>query len=149
MPILDENGEKIVMTSENMPSGGVDIVFDFPAGVTAENYTQYKIVVIHMFGEGANPGQTEILTPTVSADGIKVHVNSLSPFAVAAVKLAETKDDSGKTNNDSGKKDTQQQDKKASTPKTGDDNAIVLWTVLFLACGTAAVVVSKKKIYDR
>jgi hypothetical protein len=42
-----------------------------------------------MFTTGENAGRTENLSYTKTADGLQVHVNSLSPFAIGYVKKAD------------------------------------------------------------
>lgn len=74
------DGEWIVVTEENFPEEGVEVLIPYPAGTSAESH---KFAVAHLISSGEKLGQIEILVPEETEDGLLVKVHSLSPFAVA------------------------------------------------------------------
>ena len=84
-PALDENGNKIEVTDENFPAEGVDVVFAYPVDAeTGETITNadYLFTIVHLLADGTLDvyPESEIF---FSEDGMSVHVDELSPFAVA------------------------------------------------------------------
>lgn len=63
-------------TSEDFPAGGLDVTLAYPEGTTA---AEYDFIVTHMCSDGS----IETLLPAKESNGLKVHVNSLSPFGIA------------------------------------------------------------------
>ncbi len=73
-------------TKENFPEEGFDVVLPYPEGTNAEDY---DFTVAHMFGadmNGNKAGNVEILEAEETENGLKVHVDSLSPFAISWVE---------------------------------------------------------------
>jgi LPXTG-motif cell wall-anchored protein len=75
-------------TKDNFPAEGFDVVLPYPEGTNAEDY---DFTVAHMFGadmNGNKAGDVEILDVEETEDGLKVHVDSLSPFAISWIETA-------------------------------------------------------------
>lgn len=70
-------------TKDTMPKDGVDVILPYPEGT---NMNDYNFVVSHLIvndWNGQVPGTVEWPEITKTDKGLKVHVMSLSPFAVA------------------------------------------------------------------
>lgn len=84
--MLDFGDGSLIEAEENsFPAGGMDVWFDLPDGVTAENFSQFDIEVAHMLCTRNRAGEVELLKdPELDAANgkLKVHVGSFSPFAI-------------------------------------------------------------------
>ena len=84
--MLDFGDGSLIEAEENsFPAGGMDVLFDLPDGVTAENFSQFDIEVAHMLCTRDHAGEVELLKdPELDAANgkLKVHVGSFSPFAI-------------------------------------------------------------------
>ena len=67
------------VTKENFPKEGLEVAFDLPAGIKAEEVDQYDFLIAHLKEDGT----TELLKPTLKEDKLVVVVSGLSPFAVS------------------------------------------------------------------
>lgn len=88
--VQEVNGNKIIVTPENFPEDGVDVVFKWAdIGIDPEEKDNYKFVIAHLVSStanGATPGVIEIFEDNAiekTDAGLKIHVYSLSPFAIA------------------------------------------------------------------
>lgn len=125
LKMLNADGEWEVVTEENFPEEGIDVVIPYPEGTNA---TDYDFVISHLISSGEKAGQVEILNGTKEADGIHVHVYSLSPFGVAYEK-AELNAPAD-----------------PSVPQTGDMNSIGLWlTTMTASLGTVVACAKKRR----
>lgn len=105
-----EDGVEIWKPVENdsFPEEGVDVLLDYPQGT---NMTQYDFVVAHLMLSGDRKGEIEYLAPTLTEEGLVVHVNGASPFAVRW----ERKPDSNEPGEDPDEKPDEE-------PGSGDNN---------------------------
>ncbi|MCR5295347.1 MAG: hypothetical protein K6E30_09300 [Lachnospiraceae bacterium] len=79
----------IIADEETFPTAGVDLLFAYPEGTNSEDY---EFVVAHLITTSVNgqeAGGLEFLAPEKTADGLKVHVRSASPFAIGWNALEE------------------------------------------------------------
>ncbi len=77
-------------TPEHFPAGGITVKLLYSELGTTDS--SYDFTVIHMFTTSMNghePGETESITPTKEADGIRFTVTSLSPFAIGWSKKTD------------------------------------------------------------
>jgi uncharacterized repeat protein (TIGR01451 family) len=124
----DGKGE-VEATADDFP---LTITLDYPETIaTAGNYNKYVYTVTHLKDDGT----VETLACEKTADGLKVTVNSLSPIAISWKDAPVTNSGNGSSV------------KGSNVPNTGDNSAIVLWTVMLGVCamGAVTVVASKKK----
>ena len=70
-------GEEV--TKENFPQEGLEVAFDLPNDIKAEEADNYDFLIAHL----KNDGNTELLKPTLKDGKLVVTVHSLSPFAVS------------------------------------------------------------------
>ena len=121
-------------TKETMPEGGVDIYLPYPKGT---NKVDYDFTVSHLVTQdwdtAKKPGTVEELTPVKEDNGLKVHVTSASPFAVAWKPVAN--DDDG--SNDEGESG---QNVTTTAMKTGDNMNVsaIIWSIVLLAAAAGA-----------
>ena len=86
--MLDFGDGILIEAEENsFPAGGMDVWFDLPDAVTAENFSQFDIEVAHMLCTRDHAGEVELLkgndlTLDAANGKLKVHVGSFSPFAI-------------------------------------------------------------------
>lgn len=86
--MLDFGDGILIEAEENsFPAGGIDVWFDLPDAVTAENFSQFDIEVAHMLCTRDHAGEVELLkgndlTLDAANGKLKVHVGSFSPFAI-------------------------------------------------------------------
>lgn len=79
------DGIQIEADENSFPAGGIDVWFDLPDGMTAENFSQFDIELAHMLCTRDHAGEVELLKdPELDAANgkLKVHVSSFSPFAI-------------------------------------------------------------------
>ncbi len=76
LKVQKEDGTWEKAAAEDFPENGLEVVIPYPENVDPD---KYSFTVAHMKADGS----VEILKATKTADGLKVKVNSLSPFAVA------------------------------------------------------------------
>ncbi len=85
-------------TAENFPEGGLTVILPYPEGTNKE---EYDFTVIHMFTTsafGKTPGDTEILDPVKTDEGLQVTLTGLSPIIVAWKLITQS---SGETETES------------------------------------------------
>ena len=70
-------GEEV--TKENFPQEGLEVAFDLPNDIKAEEADNYDFLIAHL----KNDGNTELLKPVLKDGKLVVTVHSLSPFAVS------------------------------------------------------------------
>ena len=70
-------GEEV--TKENFPQEGLEVAFDLPNDIKAEEADNYDFFIAHL----KNDGNTELLKPALKDGKLVVTVHSLSPFAVS------------------------------------------------------------------
>ena len=70
-------GEEV--TKENFPQEGLEVAFDLPNDIKAEEAENYDFLIAHL----KNDGNTELLKPALKDGKLVVTVYSLSPFAVS------------------------------------------------------------------
>ena len=70
-------GEEV--TKENFPQEGMEVAFDLPNDIKAEEADNYDFLIAHL----KNDGNTELLKPALKDGKLVVTVHSLSPFAVS------------------------------------------------------------------
>lgn len=64
------------------PDGGVDILIPYPEGIDKDNY---DFIIGHLITSnvnGAASGTMEFFEPEKTADGLKIHITSASPFII-------------------------------------------------------------------
>lgn len=66
-------------TSETFPKDGIDVMIPYPENT---NQKDYNFVIGHMFTSGDKVGQMEFPTVTKTAEGLKIHITSASPFVI-------------------------------------------------------------------
>lgn len=119
-------------SKDNFPESGVDIILDYPENTNKENYDFVIGHLITLACNGCTPGTMEFLDPEETDAGLKIHINSASPFVIAWKYLGGN---NGDDNNGGGDKDGIRDDgDKAGTgvnsdsanriksPKTYDDS---------------------------
>ncbi len=122
---------------DNIPKEGVDVILPYPEGT---NKNDYDFTVSHLITQDWNgqvPGTMEYPEVTKTEEGLKIHVLSASPFAIAwkpvgTDKPAEPDDDD----------DPEEVGENVTTQavKTGDNMnvAAVIWSIVFLAAAAGA-----------
>ena len=78
------DGSYVRATNADMPAGGITVILPYPKG---NNSSDYAFAVAHMLAEGPNAGSVEFPEVTLTAEGIQIHVTSLSPVAITWVEL--------------------------------------------------------------
>lgn len=104
---LDGGETWVPATKENFPKTGADVILPYPEGVSRENT---EFIVGHMITIGYDnvvPGTIEYFVPEQTDDGLKIHVNSASPFVIGW-KYVETKEDVPPVSDDKDSDDTQE-----------------------------------------
>lgn len=107
-------------TAENFPKEGLDIVLPYPQGT---NGADFDFVVAHLVTlacNGAVPGTTEYFKPAETAEGLKLHITSASPFVIGWVQTADA-DDEDESQNDTGKDDSDSADTDSNSPVSGEE----------------------------
>ncbi len=156
-------GDPVEATEANIPSEGVDIVLPYPEGT---NKNDYDFTVSHLITKGWNgqiPGTVEYPEVTKTDEGLKVHVLSASPFAVAWKSNGKDTDNGNNSGSDTGNKDNTGTDNApAPAPaenvgtnittqavQTGDNMnvAAILWSLVLLAAvaGAGVLVYTHKR----
>ena len=71
------------------PDGGVDILIPYPEGIDKDNY---DFIIGHLITtnvNGAASGTMEFFEPEKTADGLKIHITSASPFIIGWKQAAD------------------------------------------------------------
>ena len=74
---------------DKLPDGGVDIVIPYPEGIDKDNY---DFIIGHLITSnvnGAASGTMEFFEPEKTADGLKIHITSASPFIIGWKQAAD------------------------------------------------------------
>ncbi|GEM_PF-5991452 len=156
----DDGKTWINATKDNFPKEGITFTLQYPEGAGADD--DFKI--IHMFTTGPHAGETETLSYVKTSEGLQIHVNSLSPFAIGYIKKADTpaavpdpsKPEEYIRPDISGQDAGHFFDKTGESydaPDTGDKSAagsgIAAWTFMISMLLSAAVFLSMKKKKER
>lgn len=144
-------GTPVEATKDNIPAEGVDIILPYPQGTNKDDYDFTVSHLITRDWNGQTPGTVEYPAVTKLDGGLKVHVLSASPFAIAW--KSNEKDPENKPGN-SGNDDGNKEEVTAPAPaentvgtnvttqavKTGDDMnvAAILWSLLLLVAVVGA-----------
>lgn len=116
-------------TEENFPAQGLDIYLPYPKGT---NSSQYDFLIAHLVTlacNGAVPGTTEYYRPVETAEGLKIHITSASPFVIGWVEAENDDDDDNddagneQANNGGAQSDSTSGGRKS--PKTFDGSTFV------------------------
>lgn len=124
--------------ADNIPKEGVDVILPYPQGTNKEDY---DFTVSHLITQSWNsqvPGTIEYPEVAKTEEGLKLHVMSASPFAVAWKSIAvETPDDSDDDDDDS---DETGENVTTTAVKTGDNMnvAAVIWSIVLVAAAAGA-----------
>ena len=128
---FDEGRTWEKVTKENFPKNGMDVIIPYPEGT---NKSDYDFVIGHLVTMGANgsvPGTMEYYKPEKTLSGLKIHINSASPFVIGWKEVEADDDYDGDT--------------VVSVP-TGDKTPIVPLAVIMLAsAGVCVSFLFKKK----
>lgn len=86
--MLVYEGTETPVDKEHFPEEGLDIYIDYAKIFGDENvdYSKFNYKVVHMFSidtNGHEAGEIEVLDAEVTENGLKVHVEGLSPFAIS------------------------------------------------------------------
>lgn len=156
----DDGKTWINATKDNFPKEGITFTLQYPEGAGADD--DFKI--IHMFTTGPHAGETETLSYVKTSEGLQIHVNSLSPFAIGYIKKADTpaavpdpsKPEEYIRPDISGQDAGHVFDKTGESydaPDTGDKSAagsgIAAWTFMISMLLSAAVFLSMKRKKER
>lgn len=77
------DGSKWIPVNENnFPDEGVDVVLPYPNGTDSKDTFQ----IVHMLTKTGSEGEIENVPHTKETDGLRFHVNRLSPFGVSWTK---------------------------------------------------------------
>ncbi len=159
LKVRNDKGEWETAAAENFPKSGIKITMPYPKGTGKEGFQFYGQ---HLFAENINgyaAGTTEDLEITKEDGGISFVVHGLSPISIgwsdeepeenadnsdAAIQAQSDRNDSQKTEADSGRKET-----RTKSPKTGDGSAVLLYVMLLLAAGTGIIYVKRTRFEGR
>lgn len=159
LKVRNDKGEWETAAAENFPKSGIKITMPYPKGTGEEGFQFYGQ---HLFAEDINgyaAGTTEDLEITKEDGGISFVVHGLSPISIgwsdeepeenadnsdAAIQAQSDRNDSQKTEADSGRKET-----RTKSPKTGDGSAVLLYVMLLLAAGTGIIYVKRTRFEGR
>lgn len=124
--------------ADNIPKEGVDVILPYPQGTNKEDYDFTVSHLITQSWNGQVPGTIEYPEVAKTEEGLKLHVMSASPFAVAWKSIAvETPDDSDDDDDDS---DETGENVTTTAVKTGDNMnvAAVIWSIVLVAAAAGA-----------
>ena len=113
-------------TQENFPTSGLDVLIPYPAGTNKDNFDFVISHLATMNVNGMKAGDIEYLAPVKTADGLKVHITSASPFAIGWKAIATTP---------------------ATSPKTADNMPLIPISLVMGVCllGMGAIIAEDKK----
>lgn len=139
-----------IATWETVHDEKVTFTVDYPAGITAENYTEYDFAVLHQKEDGS----IESANFQATKDGLKI-TSTLSPFVIGyslksdSSNTDSTIDPSEKPNPTPDPTESPKDNINTDIPQTGDENSFILRLALLLLGGAglagAAICSIKKK----
>ncbi|MDO4745113.1 MAG: hypothetical protein Q4B18_01010 [Bacillota bacterium] len=96
--MLVYEGTETPVDKEHFPEEGLDIYINYAKIFGDENvdYSKFNYKVVHMFSidtNGHKAGEIEVLDAEVTENGLKVHVEGLSPFAISYEEKTSTEPD--------------------------------------------------------
>lgn len=158
MTRFDENSEWIPVSPDAFPAEGIDMVLPYPEGTDP---VEYDYTVYHMVGHNVNgmeAGDVEVIEPVEAENGLLIHVDGLSPFAITW-QLAEVEespeppvDDVPGTMDDSEMDTNSDTDANAdsntdSAAQTGDNsNMMPFFLLMIVALVAAGIAVHRRRI---
>lgn len=86
-----DSGKWIPVNENNFPADGVDVVLPYPNGTDSKDTFQ----IVHMLTKTGSEGEIENVPHTKETDGLRFHVNRLSPFGVSWTKYTAPTTGSG------------------------------------------------------
>lgn len=142
-----------IATWETVHDEKVTFTVDYPAGITAENYTEYDFAVLHQKEDGS----IEPANFQATKDGLKI-TSTLSPFVIGyslksdSSNTDSTIDPSEKPNPTPDPTESPKDNVNTDIPQTGDENSFILRLALLLLGGAGlagAAICSIKKKYNK
>lgn len=132
---------------DNIPKDGVDVVLPYPEGTNKDNYDFTVSHLITQDWNGQVPGTVEYPAVTKADDGLKLHVMSASPFAVAWKEIAVNTPDDDDDDDDS---EETGENVNTTAVKTGDNMnvAAVIWSIILVAAAAGAGVLVYRRRRD-
>jgi len=119
----------IPVTEENFPAKGVNVILPYPDGTNKNDFDFVVAHLITMNCNGEKAGTIEYLKPDKTRTGLKVHVNSASPFAIGFAEV-----------------EYEEELASISSVKTGDTTPVAPLLALMLAsAGICGVYVFRRK----
>ena len=67
------------VTPENFPEEGMDVIIPYPEGM---DMFSHDYIIAHLITTGEDAGKVEYPKVTKEKDGMRIHINSTSPFAI-------------------------------------------------------------------
>ena len=148
--ITPDGGKTWIKADEtNFPSEGADILIPYPEGV---DIASNDFIIGHLVAHGYNNakvGSMEYFTPEKTAEGLKIHVTSTSPFVIAWKEAVNNNDTVIAAAND--KASEQSTETAAVTEPVTKDNMIARMMIMLsmmMVSGVAIVYTSRKKRVD-
>lgn len=99
---FDDGDNWIRADEETFPTAGVDIQFDYPDAAGVDEYDYVAAHLITKSINGAEEGEIEFFAPEKKQEGLTVHVDSVSPFALGWKKTEEAGSEGGTSGEPSG-----------------------------------------------
>lgn len=99
---FDDGDNWIRADEETFPAAGVDIQFDYPDAAGIDEYDYVAAHLITKSINGAEEGEIEFFAPEKKQEGLTVHVDSVSPFALGWKKTEEAGSEGGPSGEPSG-----------------------------------------------
>ena len=166
---FDDGKTWVPADEETFPTAGVDVVLPYPEGTDKDAYDFVVAHLVTVSVNGQEAGQIEILKPEETAEGLKVHITSASPFSIGWKKVVSEEeggkapapgktDKTDKTDKTSKTNKTNKTTKTSSTSKTtkkstskttrtGDESGVGILLAVFAVSGAllAAVLYRRRK----
>ena len=163
---FDDGKTWVPADEETFPTAGVDVVLPYPEGTDKDAYDFVVAHLVTVSVNGQEAGQIEILNPEETADGLKVHITSASPFSIGWKKVVSEEeggntpapgktdktdktDKTSKTNKTTKTSSTSKTTKKSTskTTRTGDESGVGILLAVFAVSGAllAAVLYRRRK----
>lgn len=136
LKVKNADGIWQVVTPEDFPKEGVEVVIPYPDGT---NKDAFQFSVLHMLSHGSKAGDIETLVPQLEEDGLHVVVYSLSPFAVA-YQEAPTSTETGST------PVTGDNAQVNNTPVTGDNTSMTPWIIMATAIVAMGALTIRRRV---
>ncbi len=118
------------VTEENFPAKGVNVILPYPDGTNKNDFDFVVAHLITMNCNGEKAGTIEYLKPDKTRTGLKVHVNSASPFAIGWAEVEYEEEELAPI----------------SSVKTGDTTPVApLLAIMLASAGICGVYVFRRK----